>query len=85
MAVALSATNILTNTVDGGSGDDHVTAHAETEFQCVSLRIASNLLFGGSGNDVLDATAMGRSNATRDTIQMSFTVAQATMYCTLST
>jgi Ca2+-binding RTX toxin-like protein len=41
------------NTVDGGFGNDYVTAHSETEFNAY-IGIASNVLFGGSGNDVLD-------------------------------
>ena len=57
----------LANTVDGGSGNDHITAYAESEFQGYHSYIA-NQLFGGSGDDVLDATARGRSNLTRDTI-----------------
>ncbi len=55
--------SIATNKVDAGSGNDHVTAHAETGFNA-GLGIASNVIFGGTGNDILDASALGRSNFT---------------------
>lgn len=55
--------NFAMNFVDGGSGADHIMAQAETEL-VASHATAINVLYGGDGNDVLDASARGRSIST---------------------
>lgn len=56
------ADGIATNLSEGGAGNDHITAFAQTFFFGRSSA-ASNMLDGGSGDDVLDATAIGHSNS----------------------
>ena len=55
--------NFLTSTIDGGDGNDHMTAEAITEFSGGEAS-ALNHLIGGDGHDTLDATAIGNSNIT---------------------
>lgn len=55
--------NFAMNSVDGGSGDDHIRAQADTDRQG-SVGTAINVLNGEDGDDVLDASAVGRSIAT---------------------
>jgi Ca2+-binding RTX toxin-like protein len=60
---AVVTDNFAMNSVDGGSGDDHIRAQVETEHQGFAAT-ASNVLNGGDGNDVLDASARGISIST---------------------
>ncbi len=60
---AINISNAI-NEVDGGSGNDHITAHAESGAHRSTEAVPSNILFGGTGNDVLDASAEGQSQTT---------------------
>jgi len=53
--------SFLTNTVDGGGGDDHITAYGITPFVGL-LGTVQNILTGGRGNDVMEATAIAQTN-----------------------
>ena len=58
---AVAGNHVVTNTVDGGAGDDHITVLGKTGFLAQHATI-TNTLTGGCGNDVLDATAILQSN-----------------------
>ena len=76
--------SISMNTVDAGSGDDHVTADAETDFS------AHHTGMPATCSSVAAATMFWMRPLSVDRMpqkpfQMSFTVAKATTYCMLST
>ena len=58
--VAVQGANVVTNTADGGAGDDHITVSGQTGLAADSGEVI-NCLRGGSGNDFLDATANAQS------------------------
>jgi serralysin len=57
---AVLGDDLVTNTADGGDGNDHIIVFGETGFLAFHGTI-TNALAGGCGNDVLDATAILQS------------------------
>ncbi|MBZ6078258.1 calcium-binding protein [Microvirga puerhi] len=59
---AIGGINQVENYIDGGSGNDRITVHAQTDGNAFR-GTAINTVYGGDGNDVIEATIIGDSLA----------------------